>query len=109
MPTFRGLVSEDQLLQLITDWDTDYKDAAYKYKESHIKVETTKAAVDDLARYGSALDRTVIAFAPTSAAPAWFYGIFLILFFAFVIPLLPPGGMVTAASSSLAPTSSPTL
>jgi peptide/nickel transport system permease protein len=47
-------------------------------------------------RYGSALDRTVIAFAPTSAAPAWFYGIFLILFFAFVVPVLPPGGMVTA-------------
>ena len=47
-------------------------------------------------RYGSALDRTVIAFAPTSAAPAWFYGIFLILIFAFVVPVLPPGGMVQA-------------
>jgi peptide/nickel transport system permease protein len=47
-------------------------------------------------RYGSPLDRTVIAFAPTSAAPAWFYGIFLILLFAFVMPVLPPGGMVTA-------------
>jgi peptide/nickel transport system permease protein len=47
-------------------------------------------------RYGSALDRTVIAFAPTSAAPAWFYGIFLILLFAFVVPILPPGGMVQA-------------
>jgi peptide/nickel transport system permease protein len=47
-------------------------------------------------RYGSALDRTVIAFAPTSAAPAWFYGIFLILIFAFIVPVLPPGGMVSA-------------
>ncbi|MDI5985505.1 ABC transporter permease [Halomonas sp. M4R5S39] len=47
-------------------------------------------------RYGSALDRSVIALAPTSAAPGWFYGIFLILVFAFLMPLLPAGGMVTA-------------
>jgi len=45
-------------------------------------------------RYGSALDRTVIALAPSSAAPGWFYGIFLILIFAFLIPILPAGGMV---------------
>ena len=45
-------------------------------------------------RYGSALDRTVIALAPSSAAPGWFYGIFLILIFAFLVPVLPPGGLV---------------
>ncbi len=45
--------------------------------------------------YGSALDRSMIALAPTSAAPGWFYGIFLILVFAFLIPALPPGGMVS--------------
>ncbi len=45
-------------------------------------------------RYGSALDRTVIGLAPSSAAPGWFYGIFLILLFAFVVPVLPAGGMV---------------
>lgn len=47
-------------------------------------------------RYGSALDRAIIALAPTSAAPAWFYGIFLILLFAAVLRLLPFGGMVEA-------------
>ena len=47
-------------------------------------------------RYGSWLDRAVIALAPSSAAPGWFYGIFLILIFAFLIPILPPGGMVEA-------------
>ena len=47
-------------------------------------------------RYGSPFDRAVIALAPSSAAPAWFYGIFLILLFAFVIPVLPAGGMVAA-------------
>jgi len=47
-------------------------------------------------RYGSVLDRLVIALAPSSAAPGWFYGIFLILIFAFLYPVLPPGGMVQA-------------
>ncbi len=45
-------------------------------------------------RYGSPGDRAVIALAPSSAAPGWFYGIFLILVFAFVFPILPDGGMV---------------
>ncbi|KAH0058907.1 hypothetical protein KCU60_g23441, partial [Aureobasidium melanogenum] len=39
---------DDQLQQLLQDWEQDYKDAAYKYKEAHVKVETTKAAVEDL-------------------------------------------------------------
>ncbi|KAL3476377.1 AAA domain-containing protein [Aspergillus californicus] len=53
---------DDQLMGLLTDWNTDYKDAAFKFKESHIKVETTKAAVDDLARYGSALDKAIMKY-----------------------------------------------
>ena len=47
-------------------------------------------------RYGSFLDRTVVALAPTSAAPSWFYGIFLILIFASLLRLLPFGGLVDA-------------
>jgi len=47
-------------------------------------------------RYGSFLDRATIALAPTSAAPAWFYGIFLILVFAAWLKVLPFGGMVAA-------------
>jgi peptide/nickel transport system permease protein len=47
-------------------------------------------------RYGSFLDRATIALAPTSAAPAWFYGIFLILIFAAWLRILPFGGMVSA-------------
>jgi DNA repair protein RAD50 len=53
---------DDQLMQLLADWNTDYKDAATKYKESHIKVETTKAAVEDLARYGGALDKAIMQY-----------------------------------------------
>lgn len=45
-------------------------------------------------RYGSGLDRAVIGLAPSSAAPPWFYGIFLILIFAFLLGVLPHGGMV---------------
>ena len=45
-------------------------------------------------RYGSFLDKMVVALSPTSSAPAWFYGIFLILIFASVLKVMPFGGMV---------------
>lgn len=47
-------------------------------------------------RYGSVLDKAIIALAPTGAAPGWFYGLFLILIFASVLGVLPFGGMVDA-------------
>lgn len=47
-------------------------------------------------KYGSIVDRALIILAPTSAAPSWFYGIFLILIFAAVLGWFPYGGMVKA-------------
>lgn len=47
-------------------------------------------------QYGSLLDRIMVALAPTSAAPPWFYGIFLILIFAAILGILPYGGMLDA-------------
>jgi peptide/nickel transport system permease protein len=47
-------------------------------------------------RYGSFIDRAMIALAPSSAAPAWFYGLFLILIFAAILGWFPFGGMVSA-------------
>jgi peptide/nickel transport system permease protein len=47
-------------------------------------------------RYGSLADRIVIALTPSSSAPGWFYGLFLILIFAAIFRLLPFGGMVDA-------------
>lgn len=44
--------------------------------------------------YGNIWDKIVIALSPTSAIPAWFYGIFLILIFAAGLKVLPFGGMV---------------
>ena len=45
-------------------------------------------------RYGSFWDKIVIALSPSSAAPPWFYGIFLILVFAAIFKILPFGGLV---------------
>jgi peptide/nickel transport system permease protein len=46
--------------------------------------------------YGNVFDRLVIGLAPTSAAPGWFYGLFLIIIFAAWLRVLPFGGMVAA-------------
>jgi DNA repair protein RAD50 len=53
---------DNQLAELLADYETDYTDAARKYKEAHIKTETTKAAVEDLGRYGSALDKAIMTY-----------------------------------------------
>jgi peptide/nickel transport system permease protein len=49
-------------------------------------------------KYGSFFDKMIIAFSPTSAAPPWFYGIFLILIFAAIFRVLPFGGLVSSPS-----------
>lgn len=53
---------DDQLQELLRDWNTDYKDAPYKYIEAHVKVVSTQAVVEDLARYGGALDKAIMKF-----------------------------------------------
>ncbi len=55
---------------------------------------TLFAALSLSRQYGSLLDRFVIATSPMSAAPGWFYGIFLIVIFAAYLHVLPFGGMV---------------
>jgi peptide/nickel transport system permease protein len=45
-------------------------------------------------RYGSFLDKAIVALAPSSAAPGWFYGLFLILIFAARLKWLPWGGII---------------
>jgi len=46
--------------------------------------------------YGSIWDKIIIGLSPTSAAPPWFYGIFLILIFAALFRILPFGGMISS-------------
>lgn len=44
--------------------------------------------------YGSFWDRLIVGLAPTSSAPGWFYGLFLIVMFSGVLGWFPFGGMV---------------
>ena len=46
-------------------------------------------------QYGSFWDKFVIAMTPTSSAPGWFYGIFMILIFAAVLKIMPFSGLVS--------------
>ena len=45
-------------------------------------------------KYGSIWDKVLIALTPLSAAPGWFYGIFLVLIFSAILKVLPFSGMV---------------
>lgn len=53
---------DEELGRLLQEWELDYKDAKQKYRESHIRVETTKATIEDLAQCGSAVDKAVMQF-----------------------------------------------
>ncbi|KAK3114419.1 DNA repair protein rad50 [Teratosphaeriaceae sp. CCFEE 6253] len=58
-----ALKSKDETLKgVLQDYDTEYKNSARKYKEAHIKVETTKACIEDLGRFGGALDKAVMKY-----------------------------------------------
>lgn len=46
-------------------------------------------------RYGSTLDKVLIALAPLSSMPGWFYGLFLIMIFSFGLRIFPSRGMVS--------------
>ncbi|KAJ9616713.1 DNA repair protein rad50 [Cladophialophora chaetospira] len=51
-----------QLTEIEADFQQNMKDAPQRYKKEHIKVETTKAAVEDLGRYGGALDKAIMKY-----------------------------------------------
>lgn len=53
---------DEELERLLKEWEMDYKDAKRQYRESHIRVETTKAAIEDLAQCTSAVDKAVMKF-----------------------------------------------
>lgn len=53
---------DEELGRLLQEWEMDYKDAKRQYRESHIRVETTKAAIEDLAQCSSAVDKAVMQF-----------------------------------------------
>jgi DNA repair protein RAD50 len=53
---------DSQLQDSLDEYEREYEDAAEQYKEMHIKVETTKAAVEDLNKYSNALDSAIMKF-----------------------------------------------
>jgi DNA repair protein RAD50 len=53
---------DNQLQQLLDDYEIEYKDAAKQYKLAHIQVETTKACIEDLGRYIRALDNAIMKY-----------------------------------------------
>ena len=62
--TLKGAMAakDEELSKLLSEWETHYHDAARKYRETHIKVETTKAAVEDLGKYGEALNNAIMKY-----------------------------------------------
>jgi len=53
---------DDQLTELMKEYKDLYQDSAMQYREAHIKVETTKAAIEDLGRYAGALDKAIMKY-----------------------------------------------
>jgi len=62
-PLLGTMRTKDELLrQLSEEYKNQYEDAAEKYKEMHIKVETTKAAIDDMKKYSGALGDAIMKY-----------------------------------------------
>ncbi|KAI8951897.1 AAA domain-containing protein [Xylaria longipes] len=53
---------DDELANLMNEWNTQYQYAADRYRETHIMVETTKAAIEDLGRYSTALNNAIMQY-----------------------------------------------
>ena len=50
---------DDELGRLVKEYNVDLKDAAKRYREAHVRAESTKAAIDDIGRYSTALSKAV--------------------------------------------------
>lgn len=53
---------DEQFARLNDEYEIELKGARARFKESHIKVETTKAAIEDLARGMVALDQAIMQY-----------------------------------------------
>nr|BAB21523.1 UVS6 [Neurospora crassa] len=53
---------DEQFRRLEEEYEIELKGARARYKESHIKVETTKAAIEDLAQGNMALDHAIMQY-----------------------------------------------
>lgn len=53
---------DNELVHLMRQYDIDFKDAKDNFRKATVKVQTTKAAMDDLTKYSSALDMAVMKY-----------------------------------------------
>jgi DNA repair protein RAD50 len=53
---------DDHLNELMEEYKTIYQNAAEEYREAHIKVATTTAAIADLGQYAGALDKAIMKY-----------------------------------------------
>ncbi|RWA05476.1 hypothetical protein EKO27_g9631 [Xylaria grammica] len=53
---------DEELAKLAQEWEDEYQFAAQKYRRTHIEVETTKAAIEDLGRYSTALNNAIMQY-----------------------------------------------
>lgn len=53
---------DTELARLIEEYKQQYTKAAEKYRQTQIQLETTKAAIDDLGRYHTALDNAIMQY-----------------------------------------------
>lgn len=53
---------DQQLYENLQDWELEYKDAARRFREGHIKVETTQAAIEDIDKYRQALEHAIMQY-----------------------------------------------
>ncbi|EFW98801.1 DNA repair protein rad50 [Grosmannia clavigera kw1407] len=53
---------DEELLRQLDEYEQEYRDAELRYREAHIRVETTKAAIEDLGRYAAALDKAIMEY-----------------------------------------------
>ncbi|RPB25275.1 P-loop containing nucleoside triphosphate hydrolase protein [Terfezia boudieri ATCC MYA-4762] len=53
---------DNELVHLMRQYDIDFKDAKDNYRKATVKVQTTKAAIEDLTKYSAALDMAVMKY-----------------------------------------------
>ncbi|KAG9247672.1 putative DNA repair protein RAD50 [Calycina marina] len=56
---------DSQLQKMLQKWELEYKDAARNFRESHIKVETTAAAIDDIEKMRKAVELAIMHYHTT--------------------------------------------
>ncbi|KAJ3566840.1 hypothetical protein NPX13_g6984 [Xylaria arbuscula] len=53
---------DEELVKLLKEWKDEYEESAKIYRQTHIEVEAHKAAIEDLGRYGTALNNAIMQY-----------------------------------------------